>query len=235
MNNINYEEINLFKRLNEPQNIAVFHNEGPVLVLAGAGTGKTGVLTTRLIRLLMEKRALPGEILSVTFTNKAANEMKERISSQIGDLSTGLKWLGTFHSIGAQILRFHPQKINLDTNFIILDTDDQLRLLKQVIKDENIDDKRWPAKQLLNLIDKWKNKGLYPENISSNDGDYYANGKGHHLYKIYQDRLNYFNAADFGDLILECIRLFENNPDILESYQKRFKFILVDEYQDTNV
>ena len=235
MNNINYEEINLFKRLNEPQNIAVFHNEGPVLVLAGAGTGKTGVLTTRLIRLLMEKRALPGEILSVTFTNKAANEMKERISSQIGDLSTGLKWLGTFHSIGAQILRFHPQKINLDTNFIILDTDDQLRLLKQVIKDENIDDKRWPAKQLLNLIDKWKNKGLYPENISSNDGDYYANGKGHHLYKIYQDRLKYFNAADFGDLILECIRLFENNPDILETYQKRFKFILVDEYQDTNV
>ena len=235
MNNINFEEINLFKRLNEPQNIAVFHNEGPVLVLAGAGTGKTGVLTTRLIRLLMEKRALPGEILSVTFTNKAANEMKERISSQIGDLSTGLKWLGTFHSIGAQILRFHPQKINLDTNFIILDTDDQLRLLKQVIKDENIDDKRWPAKQLLNLIDKWKNKGLYPENISSNDGDYYANGKGHHLYKIYQDRLKYFNAADFGDLILECIRLFENNPDILESYQKRFKFILVDEYQDTNV
>ena len=235
MNNINYEEINLFKRLNEPQNIAVFHNEGPVLVLAGAGTGKTGVLTTRLIRLLMEKRALPGEILSVTFTNKAANEMKERISSQIGDLSTGLKWLGTFHSIGAQILRFHPQKINLDSNFIILDTDDQLRLLKQVIKDENIDDKRWPAKQLLNLIDKWKNKGLYPENISSNDGDYYANGKGHHLYKIYQDRLKYFNAADFGDLILECIRLFENNPDILESYQKRFKFILVDEYQDTNV
>ena len=235
MNNINYEEINLFKRLNKPQNIAVFHNEGPVLVLAGAGTGKTGVLTTRLIRLLMEKRALPGEILSVTFTNKAANEMKERISSQIGDLSTGLKWLGTFHSIGAQILRFHPQKINLDTNFIILDTDDQLRLLKQIIKDENIDDKRWPAKQLLNLIDKWKNKGLYPENISSNDGDYYANGKGHQLYKIYQDRLKYFNAADFGDLILECIRLFENNPDILESYQKRFKFILVDEYQDTNV
>ena len=235
MNNINYEEINLFKRLNEPQNIAVFHNEGPVLVLAGAGTGKTGVLTTRLIRLLMEKRALPGEILSVTFTNKAANEMKERISSQIGDLSTGLKWLGTFHSIGAQLLRFHPQKINLDTNFIILDTDDQLRLLKQVIKDENIDDKRWPAKQLLNLIDKWKNKGLYPENISSDDGDYYANGKGHHLYKIYQDRLKYFNAVDFGDLILECIRLFENNSDILESYQKRFKYILVDEYQDTNV
>ncbi|MEC9458642.1 MAG: UvrD-helicase domain-containing protein [Pseudomonadota bacterium] len=234
MNNIKYEEINIFNRLNEPQKDAVFHNEGPVLVLAGAGTGKTGVLTTRLIRILMEKRALPGEILSVTFTNKAANEMKERITNQIGDLSTGLKWLGTFHSIGAQILRFHPEKVDLDSNFIILDTDDQIRLLKQIIKDENIDDKRWPAKQLLNLIDKWKNKGLYPENISANDGDYYANGKGQKLYKIYQQRLKFFNASDFGDLILECIRLFEGNPDILNAYQRRFKYILVDEYQDTN-
>ena len=234
MNNIKYEEINIFNRLNEPQKDAVFHNEGPMLVLAGAGTGKTGVLTTRLIRILMEKRALPGEILSVTFTNKAANEMKERITNQIGNLSTGLKWLGTFHSIGAQILRFHPEKVDLESNFIILDTDDQIRLLKQIIKDENIDDKRWPAKQLLNLIDKWKNKGLYPEDISANDGDYYANGKGQKLYKIYQQRLKFFNASDFGDLILECIRLFENNPDILNTYQRRFKFILVDEYQDTN-
>ena len=234
MNNIKYEEINIFNRLNEPQKDAVFHNEGPMLVLAGAGTGKTGVLTTRLIRILMEKRALPGEILSVTFTNKAANEMKERITNQIGNLSTGLKWLGTFHSIGAQILRFHPEKVDLEGNFIILDTDDQTRLLKQIIKDENIDDKRWPAKQLLNLIDKWKNKGLYPEDISANDGDYYANGKGQKLYKIYQQRLKFFNASDFGDLILECIRLFENNPDILNTYQRRFKFILVDEYQDTN-
>ena len=234
MNNIKYEEINIFNRLNEPQKDAVFHNEGPMLVLAGAGTGKTGVLTTRLIRILMEKRALPGEILSVTFTNKAANEMKDRITNQIGNLSTGLKWLGTFHSIGAQILRFHPEKVDLESNFIILDTDDQIRLLKQIIKDENIDDKRWPAKQLLNLIDKWKNKGLYPEDISANDGDYYANGKGQKLYKIYQQRLKFFNASDFGDLILECIRLFENNPDILNTYQRRFKFILVDEYQDTN-
>ena len=234
MNNIKYEEINIFNRLNEPQKDAVFHNEGPVLVLAGAGTGKTGVLTTRLIRILMEKRALPGEILSVTFTNKAANEMKERITNQIGNLSTGLKWLGTFHSIGAQILRFHPEKVDLDNNFIILDTDDQIRLLKQIIKDENIDDKRWPAKQLLNLIDKWKNKGLYPENISASDGDYYANGKGQKLYKIYQQRLKFFNASDFGDLILECIRLFEGNRDILNAYQRRFKYILVDEYQDTN-
>ena len=150
-------------------------------------------------------------------------------------MSSGLKWLGTFHSVGAQILRFHPNKLGLENDFIILDTDDQVRLLKQIIKDENIDDKRWPAKQLLNLIDKWKNKGLYPEDISSNDGDYFANGKGHLLYKIYQERLKYFNAVDFGDLILESIRLLENNQDILDSYQNRFKYILVDEYQDTNV
>ena len=235
MNNNNYENIEIFKRLNDPQKEAVYHTQGPILVLAGAGTGKTGVLTTRLIRLLIEKIALPGEILSVTFTNKAANEMRERITNQIGDMSSGLKWLGTFHSVGAQILRFHPNKLGLENDFIILDTDDQVRLLKQIIKDENIDDKRWPAKQLLNLIDKWKNKGLYPEDISSNDGDYFANGKGHLLYKIYQERLKYFNAVDFGDLILESIRLFENNQDILESYQNRFKYILVDEYQDTNV
>ena len=235
MNNNKYENIEIFKRLNDPQKEAVYHTQGPILVLAGAGTGKTGVLTTRLIRLLIEKIALPGEILSVTFTNKAANEMRERITNQIGDMSSGLKWLGTFQSVGAQILRFHPNKLGLENDFIILDTDDQVRLLKQIIKDENIDDKRWPAKQLLNLIDKWKNKGLYPEDISSNDGDYFANGKGHLLYKIYQERLKYFNAVDFGDLILESIRLFENNQDILESYQNRFKYILVDEYQDTNV
>ena len=235
MNNNKYENIEIFKRLNDPQKEAVYHTQGPILVLAGAGTGKTGVLTTRLIRLLIEKIALPGEILSVTFTNKAANEMRERITNQIGDMSSGLKWLGTFHSVGAQILRFHPNKLGLENDFIILDTDDQVRLLKQIIKDENIDNKRWPAKQLLNLIDKWKNKGLYPEDISSNDGDYFANGKGHLLYKIYQERLKYFNAVDFGDLILESIRLFENNQDILESYQNRFKYILVDEYQDTNV
>ena len=235
MNNNKYENIEIFQRLNDPQKEAVYHTQGPILVLAGAGTGKTGVLTTRLIRLLIEKIALPGEILSVTFTNKAANEMRDRITNQIGDMSSGLKWLGTFHSVGAQILRFHPNKLGLENDFIILDTDDQVRLLKQIIKDENIDDKRWPAKQLLNLIDKWKNKGLYPEDISSNDGDYFANGKGHLLYKIYQERLKYFNAVDFGDLILETIRLLENNQDILDSYQNRFKYILVDEYQDTNV
>ena len=231
---INYEEIEIFSRLNKSQKKAVFHDEGPLLVLAGAGTGKTGVLTSRLIRLLIERKALPGELLSVTFTNKAANEMRERVNKQIGDLSSGLRWLGTFHSIGAKILRYHPEKIELKNNFIILDTDDQIRLLKQIIIDENIDEKRWPPKMLLNLIDQWKNKGLYPNQISAGEKDYFANGKGKKLYALYQERLKFFNAADFGDLILEVIRLFEENTDILESYQKRFKFTLVDEYQDTN-
>lgn len=231
---INFEKLENFKRLNEVQKEAVLHNNGPLLVLAGAGTGKTGVLTTRLSRLLIENIALPGEILSVTFTNKAANEMRSRVSDQIGDRASGLKWLGTFHSIGAQILRTYPEKIGLKNDFIILDTDDQVRLLKQLIRDENIDDKKWSPKGLLNLIDKWKNKGILPNNISQDDGDYFANGKGKILYKKYQDQLKFFNAADFGDLILECIRLFNENPDILEQYQNRFKFMLVDEYQDTN-
>ena len=227
-------ELDAFKKLNEVQKEAVLHDNGPLLVLAGAGTGKTGVLTTRLARILMENMALPGEILSVTFTNKAANEMKIRVGNLIGDMVTGLKWLGTFHSIGAQILRQYPEKVGLKNGFIILDTDDQLRLLKQIIKEENIDDKRWSAKGLLSLIDKWKNKGLGPNQISSDDGDYFANGKGKVLYKKYQEQLKFFNAADFGDLILECIRLFNENPDILESFQNRFKYMLVDEYQDTN-
>ena len=228
------DELDAFKKLNEVQKEAVLHDNGPLLVLAGAGTGKTGVLTTRLARILMENMALPGEILSVTFTNKAANEMKSRVGNLIGDMVTGLKWLGTFHSIGAQILRQYPEKVGLKNGFIILDTDDQLRLLKQIIKEENIDDKKWPAKGLLSLIDNWKNKGLSPNQISSDDGDYFANGKGKVLYKKYQDQLKFFNAADFGDLILECIRLFNENPDILESFQNRFKYMLVDEYQDTN-
>ena len=227
-------ELDAFKKLNDVQKEAVLHNDGPLLVLAGAGTGKTGVLTTRLARILMENMALPGEILSVTFTNKAANEMKSRVGNLIGDMVTGLKWLGTFHSIGAQILRQYPEKVGLKNGFIILDTDDQLRLLKQIIKEENIDDKKWSAKGLLSLIDKWKNKGLSPNQISSDDGDYFANGKGKVLYKKYQEQLKFFNAADFGDLILECIRLFNENPDILEGFQNRFKYMLVDEYQDTN-
>ena len=231
---INFKKLENFKRLNEAQKEAVLHDNGPLLVLAGAGTGKTGVLTTRLARLLTENLALPGEILSVTFTNKAANEMRSRVKDQIGDRASGLKWLGTFHSIGAQILRTYPEKIGLKSDFIILDTDDQIRLLKQLIRDENIDDKKWSPKGLLSLIDKWKNKGILPNNISRDDGDYFANGKGKILYKKYQDQLKFFNAADFGDLILESIRLFNENMDILEQYQNRFKFMLVDEYQDTN-
>ena len=231
---ISFEKLENFKRLNEVQKEAVLHDNGPLLVLAGAGTGKTGVLTTRLARLLIENLALPGEILSVTFTNKAANEMRSRVINQIGDRASGLKWLGTFHSIGAQILRTYPEKIGLKSDFIILDTDDQIRLLKQLIRDENIDDKKWSPKGLLNLIDRWKNKGIFPSNISRDDGDYFANGKGKILYKKYQDQLKFFNAADFGDLILESIRLFNENQDILEQYQNRFKFMLVDEYQDTN-
>ena len=227
-------QLDAFNKLNDVQKEAVLHNEGPLLVLAGAGTGKTGVLTTRLARILMENMALPGEILSVTFTNKAANEMKNRVGNLIGDMVTGLKWLGTFHSIGAQILRQYPEKVGLKNGFIILDTDDQLRLLKQIIRDENIDDKKWSAKGLLSLIDKWKNKGLSPSQVTSDDGDYFANGKGRVLYKKYQEQLKFFNAADFGDLILECIRLFNENQDILESFQNRFKYMLVDEYQDTN-
>ena len=227
-------ELDAFKKLNEVQKEAVLHDDGPLLVLAGAGTGKTGVLTTRLARILMENMALPGEILSVTFTNKAANEMKSRVGNLIGDMVTGLKWLGTFHSIGAQILRQYPEKVGLKNGFIILDTDDQLRLLKQIIKEENIDDKKWSAKGLLSLIDKWKNKGLSPNQISSDDGDYFANGKGKVLYKKYQEQLKFFNAADFGDLILECIRLFNENPDILEGFQNRFKYMLVDEYHLQN-
>ena len=230
----NFKTLDNFKRLNEVQKEAVLHDKGPLLVLAGAGTGKTGVLTTRLSRLLIENIALPGEILAVTFTNKAANEMRSRVSDQIGDKASGLKWLGTFHSIGAQILRTYPEKIGLKNDFIILDTDDQIRLLKQLIRDENIDDKKWSPKALLNLIDKWKNKGILPGNISRDDGDYFANGKGAILYRKYQDQLKFFNAADFGDLILECIRLFNENQDILQQYQNRFKFMLVDEYQDTN-
>ena len=225
MTNKNFENSEIFKRLNDPQREAVYHTEGPILVLAGAGTGKTGVLTTRLIRLLIEKIALPGEILSVTFTNKAANEMKERITNQIGDLSSGLKWLGTFHSVGAQILRFHPNKVGLENDFIILDTDDQVRLLKQIIKDENIDDKRWPAKQLLNLIDKWKNKGQYPNEVSVNQKDIYEKTILP-IYKIYQQKLLDLNSCDFGDLILHTVKIFQKNNDIREIYSKNFPLIL---------
>ncbi|MEL7544031.1 MAG: UvrD-helicase domain-containing protein, partial [Pseudomonadota bacterium] len=221
--------------LNPEQRAAVETLEGPVLVLAGAGTGKTRVLTTRIAHILATRQAWPREILAVTFTNRAAREMKERIGKLIGGAVEGMPWLGTFHSIGVKILRRHAELVDLKSGFTILDTDDQIRLLKQLIEAENIDLKRWPARQLANLIDGWKNKGLTPDKVPQGEALAFAEGKGGALYKQYQRRLKELNAADFGDLLLECLRLFQQNPDVLKEYHARFKFILVDEYQDTNV
>ena len=205
------------------------------MVLAGAGTGKTRVLTTRLAHLLGTQKAWPGQILAVTFTNKAAKEMKVRIGALIGDMVEGMTWLGTFHSIGAKILRRHAELVGLRSDFSILDTDDQIRLLKQLISAEGIDEKRFPARQLAAHIDGWKNRGLTPDKVSVGEAAAYANGKGKLLYEQYQARMKILNAADFGDLLLESLRLFMENPDILKEYRKKFKYMLVDEYQDTNV
>ena len=206
-----------------------------MLVLAGAGTGKTRVLTVRIAHILATGRARPGEILAVTFTNKAAREMKTRVGDIVGGVVEGMPWLGTFHSIGVKILRRHAEMVGLKSDFTILDVDDQIRLLKQLLEAENIDEKRWPARVLAMLIDGWKNRGLTPEQVPPGEAAVFANGKGLKLYKAFQERLKILNAADFGDLLLECIRLFREQPDVLRQYQGRFKFILVDEYQDTNV
>jgi DNA helicase-2/ATP-dependent DNA helicase PcrA len=221
--------------LNPEQREAVETLDGPVLVLAGAGTGKTRVLTTRIAHILSQGRARPHEILSVTFTNKAAREMKLRLGQMLGQAIEGMPWLGTFHSIGGRILRFHAELVQLKSNFTVLDVDDQVRLLKQLLQAENIDDKRWPARMLAGLIDGWKNRGLTPAQVPAGEAASFGNGKGGKLYASYQERLKILNAADFGDLLLENIRLFRENPDILRQHQNRFKFILVDEYQDTNV
>ncbi len=221
--------------LNEGQRAAVEALDGPVLVLAGAGTGKTRVLTTRLAYILTSRRAFPSQILAVTFTNKAAREMQERIGTLIGGAVEGMRWLGTFHSVGARILRRHAELVGLTSNFTILDTDDQIRLIKQLLAAAEIDDKRWPARVLAGQIDRWKNQGLTPDNIPEGEAFSFANGKGREIYAAYQARLKVLNAVDFGDLLLECLRLFQNNPDVLTYYQDRFKYILVDEYQDTNV
>jgi DNA helicase-2/ATP-dependent DNA helicase PcrA len=220
--------------LNPPQREAVLTTEGPVLMLAGAGTGKTAALTARLAQIIATRLAWPSEILSVTFTNKAAREMKERIGRMIGDAVEGMPWLGTFHSIGAKMLRRHAEMIGLQSNFTIIDTDDQIRLLKQLIQGAEIDDKRFPAKSLAGLIDKWKNQGLSPADLSAGDSEAYANGKGQEMYALYQRRLLALNACDFGDLLLHSLNLLKNNRDVLEQYQQRFKYIMVDEYQDTN-
>ncbi len=221
--------------LNPEQRDAVLSTDGPLLVLAGAGTGKTRVLTTRLAHILATNKAWPNQMLAVTFTNKAAREMKERIGHLIGGMVEGMTWLGTFHSIGVKILRNHVELAGLKSGFSILDTDDQIRLLKQVMKLNDVDEKRWPAKQMAGLIDGWKNRGLLPERVPAGEATSFANGLGGKLYAEYQQRLKTVNAADFGDLLLEVLRIFQEHPDVLKEYQKRFKYMLVDEYQDTNV
>ena len=220
--------------LNAEQRAAVETTEGPLLVLAGAGTGKTRVLTTRLAHLLATGKAWPGQILAVTFTNKAAREMKDRIGLLIGGVVEGMTWLGTFHSIGVKMLRRHAELVDLKSDFTILDTDDQIRLIKQILSANDIDEKRWPARQLAAMIDGWKNRGLPPAKVPAGEGHGFA-GRGAELYRAYQERLKLLNACDFGDLLLECLRLFQDNPDVLADYQRRFKYMLVDEYQDTNV
>ncbi len=223
------------KGLNPEQRAAVETTDGPLLVLAGAGTGKTRVLTTRLAHILATGRAWPGQILCVTFTNKAAREMRERIGHLIGGVVEGMTWLGTFHAIGVKILRNHAELAGLKSGFSILDTDDQIRLLKQIIEASDIDEKRWPARQLASLIDNWKNRGLLPARVPAREAHSYGGGRGAELYAEYQARLRVVNAVDFGDLLLEVLHIFQDHPDVLKEYQRRFKYMLVDEYQDTNV
>jgi DNA helicase-2/ATP-dependent DNA helicase PcrA len=221
--------------LNEEQREAVEALDGPLLVLAGAGTGKTRVLTTRIAHILSLGKARPYEILAVTFTNKAAREMKARVAEMIGGIVEGMPWLGTFHAIGVKILRRHAELVDLKPSFTVLDTDDQVRLLKQLLEAENIDEKRWPARVLAAMIDDWKNRGLTPKRVPEGESFPFANGRARDLYALYQRRLKELNAADFGDLLLENLRLFQEHQDVLEKYQQRFHYMLVDEYQDSNV
>ena len=221
-------------RLNEAQRRAVETTDGPVLVLAGAGTGKTRVLTARLAHILATRRAFPPELLAVTFTNKAAREMRERLEKMIGRAADGV-WLGTFHAIAARILRRHAEAVGLRSSFTILDTDDQLRLLKQILQAEDIDERRSPARLLLAVIQRWKDRGLGPDKVSPADADGFADGRAIQLYARYQERLATVNAVDFGDLLLHNLAIFLHNPEILAEYHRRFRYLLVDEYQDTNV
>jgi DNA helicase-2/ATP-dependent DNA helicase PcrA len=220
--------------LNPPQREAVLTTEGPVLVLAGAGTGKTAALTARLAHLIATRKAWPSQILAVTFTNKAAREMKERVSTISGGAIEGMPWLGTFHSVAARMLRSHAELVGLQSNFTILDTDDQLRVLKQLISAANLDEKRWPARQLAGLIDRWKNRGWTPQQVDAGEAEGFAAGRGAELYAQYQERLKTLNVCDFGDLLLHMLIIFRGHPDVLERYRERFLYLLVDEYQDTN-
>jgi DNA helicase II / ATP-dependent DNA helicase PcrA len=221
--------------LNAEQRMAVEAIDGPVLVLAGAGTGKTRVLTTRIAHILFSGRARGSEILAVTFTNKAAREMKERIGALLGGAVEGMPWLGTFHAIGVKILRRHAELVGLRSGFTILDSDDQTRLIAQVITAAGLDKHRWPARRLASMIDNWKNRGLTPDKVPRGEALGFAEGKGAGLYAAYQARLKELNAADFGDLLLEVLRLFRDHNDVLAQYRRRFRYTLVDEYQDTNV
>ncbi|MGR3472725.1 MAG: ATP-dependent helicase, partial [Sulfitobacter sp.] len=220
--------------LNPAQRAAVETLDGPVLMLAGAGTGKTRALTARIVHLLNTGRARPHEVLAVTFTNKAAREMKNRVGQMLGQQVEGMPWLGTFHAICVKLLRRHAELVGLKSNFTILDTDDQLRLLKQLVAAEGIDDKRWPARMLAGIIDGWKNRALTPDKVPSADAGAY-NHRGPEIYAQYQRRLVELNATDFGDLLLHMVTIFQAHPDVLAQYQRWFKYILVDEYQDTNV
>ncbi len=221
-------------RLNPEQRAAVETVDGPLLVLAGAGTGKTRVLTTRFAHILLTRRAFPNQVLAVTFTNKAAREMRERVSAILGQPAEGL-WLGTFHALCARMLRRHAEHVGLSSNFTILDTDDQMRLLKQVMEAERIDTKRWVPAALMGLIQRWKDKGLTPARVTANDDSDFANGRGIALYEAYQARLRALNAADFGDLLLHMTEILRSQPDVLANYHRMFRYILVDEYQDTNL
>jgi DNA helicase II / ATP-dependent DNA helicase PcrA len=221
------------KNLNKAQKEAVLHLDGPLLIVAGAGSGKTKVLTSRIAHIIKEKKAFPNQILSVTFTNKAAKEMQNRVSKILGSAATALSWLGTFHSICAKLLRKHASAANLNSNFTIIDTDDQIRLIKNICKAENIDIKQLAPKFILAIIDRWKNKGYYPSEVVINRKDIYEKTILP-LYKIYQQKLTDLNSCDFGDLILHVVKILENYPDIRKIYSNNFKYILVDEYQDTN-
>jgi DNA helicase II / ATP-dependent DNA helicase PcrA len=225
---------NYLDGLNAEQLRAVMSTEGPVLVLAGAGTGKTRVLTTRIAHILATNKAFPSQIFCVTFTNKAAREMRERIHYLVGDAVEGMQWLGTFHSTGVKFLRRHAELAGLKSGFTILDTDDVVRLIKQLIEAEGIDEKRWPARQFAQMIDGWKNKGLGPNDIAEGDARAFGNGKGRVLFAAYQARLKTLNCCDFGDLLCLPIMILRDNPDVLADYHRRFRYILVDEYQDTN-
>ena len=221
------------KNLNNAQKEAVMHLDGPLLIVAGAGSGKTKVLTSRIANIIKAKKAFPNQILAVTFTNKAAKEMQIRVSKLLGSNATGLSWLGTFHSICAKLLRKHASAANLNSNFTIIDTDDQIRLIKNICKAENIDVKQLAPRYILAIIDRWKNKGFYPDGVIINQKDIYEKNILP-IYKIYQKKLIDLNSCDFGDLILHTVKILEGNKDIQEIYSKNFKYILVDEYQDTN-